>query len=203
MTTLEPFGPKTGWLAVPDCSPADLAAALGVGGGEPVDCLEAVEAAEDEENLAILPPLPGTSSSPGVGGLWTLAVGLGLAMTSAAAVARWSGSLARPVQRFGTYRVTESHCWTLADRGQVLRHVAVEGERGELVGWTGRPTPVELGLGLPDRPGIDVAEEAMRVVRAINETTVLAIAQGWSLNPDTLTGPAPGPVTLYEDVTLG
>lgn len=196
MTTLEPFGPKTGWLAVRDCRPDELAAALGLGQGETVDCDDAVMSAEDDEIVAVLPPLPG------VDGRWTLAIGMDLATVSTEAVAGWSATLDRPVQRFGTYRVSESHCWTLVDRGQVLRDVAVEGGRGELTAWVGRPTPAELGLGLPDLARIGSVDEANSVVRSITEETVLAIAEGWSLNPDALDGPAPGPAILYEDVTL-
>jgi hypothetical protein len=67
-----PFGPKNAWVAVPDISPAELAAALGYENLEPAEwepgvrfCYTTTKHSYDGLGVFVTPPL----------GRWTLCVG--------------------------------------------------------------------------------------------------------------------------------
>lgn len=194
MTHLEPFGPKTAWLAVLDRSQAEVAEALGLTGGRNVPGAEAAEAFGE---VGILPPVPG------VDGRWTLAVSFELADISATRLVSLSALLDTRVQAYSSHRVVEAHRWLAAERGRLLRHVEVLGDSGELVAWTGAPTPTETGLGLPALEEITDDEARFQVVLAVTEDTVLTVAHGWSVDPMTLDGEVPGHALLFDDADEG
>lgn len=190
MTHLASFGYKTAWLAVLDRSQADVAEALGLTDGRTVPAAEAVGAVTE---VGILPPVRG------VHGRWTLAVSFELAEISPTRLASISALLGTRVQCFATHRVVESHRWLEADHGRVLRHLQVLGESGALEAWSGRPTPVEVGLGLPDTERVDGEDAQFDVVLAVNEESVMAVAGAWSIDPTTLSGEVPGHALLFDD----
>lgn len=194
MSDLAPFGPKTAWVAVLDRSAADVAEALGVSGGRPVTVAEAVEADVD---TGVLPPLPG------VGGHWTLAVSGDLADISPTRLATLSAMLGTSVHAFATHRVVEAHRWLAAEDGVLRRHLQVLGESGELKAWSGEPTAQEVALGLPATATIDGDDVASEVVRAVDEEVVLAVAAAWSVDPMSLSGPAPGSAFLFAGDDAG
>ncbi|MEK4241331.1 hypothetical protein NYE39_04895 [Janibacter sp. FSL W8-0316] len=194
MTHLEPFGYKTAWLAVHDRSQAQVAEALGLTGGRNVSGAEAADAFGE---VGILPPVPGAD------GRWTLAVSFELSDISPTRLVSLSALLGTRVQAFATHRVAEAHRWLAADRGRLQRHVELVGESGELVAWTGEPTPTETGLGLPALEEITDEEARFQVVLDVNEETVMAVARGWSIDPTTLSGEVPGHALLFDDVDEG
>lgn len=194
MSDLEPFGPKTAWIAVLDRTQAEVAEACGLTDGRESAPHEAAGAVPD---TGMLPPLPGA------GGRWTLVVGTELADLSPRRLEALSALLATQVQAFASHRVVEAHRWLAADRGTLLRHVQVLGESGELEAWSGAPTPGETSLGLPPDAVVDGEDEAFAVVRAVTEETVMAVAGAWSIDPTTLSGPAPGPALVFDEVDAG
>lgn len=193
MSELEPFGPKSAWLAVRDRTQADVLEALGLTGGRQVEPQEAVGAFMD---TGVLPPLPG------VGGRWTLVISFELADISTRRLTSLSALLGTQVQAFSTHRVVEAHRWALADRGRLVRHVQVLRDHGELQAWEGEPTSVEVDHGLP-ATAVVAESDAADVVLAVTEDLVLAVAGAWSIHPMTLRGRSPGPALLVEDVDEG
>ena len=104
-----------------------------------------------------LPPLQGVDGSPAI----------------APFVARLSRELDTTVQVFFTHRVTETHAWVLANRGELVRAFAYSGEEGAALFDTGAPTEVERSLTPAERSSPD-------------EGVVLRIAGAWGLDPQTL-----------------
>jgi hypothetical protein len=121
---------------------------------------------------------------------WTLVCGRWLLVNEAwIDVGGLSATLAREVQFFATYRVSELHCWHRAVGGVTVRSFRYIGETGEVADWRGDPDAFELQIGLPNRldPETDVL---------VGEDDVMRLAGMWSVDPTALEGlPAPGPLT--------
>ncbi|AEV87260.1 hypothetical protein ACWT_6245 [Actinoplanes sp. SE50] len=179
------FGGKQAWLAVRDSEPEAVLAALGLRDLGPIRWRDGLDLAHlTGDRVAATPPLPGARDSR-----WTLVAGHHL-MTSAPDVVAISATLGTEVQYFATHRVTESHRWQRAGKGDLLRAFGYVGQTGEVTSWFGEPGPAEREAGLP---GEFVPEETTVLVA---ERDVFRVAGAWSIDPTTLTGPAPGPLRI-------
>ncbi len=89
------------------------------------------------------------------------------------------------VQAFETHRITESHSWVLAKRGELVRSFGYVGDGGEWFADFGEPTPVERAINWNVWNGRWVPDEA----------NVMEIAGQWSIDPTTL-----GPETPCQGV---
>lgn len=174
------FGYKTGWIAAEMDDPAKLADALGVVDQRPARWSSGVSEASGD-GVFVCPTVDG----------WTLAVGAGILTGDDIDVAAVSRSLGAQVQLFRTHRIVDHHSWACAVDGAVIRSFAYSGESGEIAANEGAATPIELTepaaahcaeLPVGPVPFDDDAEFP-------DETTVLAIAAGWSIDPTTLHGP--------------
>lgn len=93
-------------------------------------------------------------------------------------------------QLFRSHRIVEHHEWVRAVDGKVTRSFSYVGESGEITKNDGAVTPVEL----EDSAAAQCAELAVGTVpfddtEFPDESTVMTIAAGWSLDPTTLHGP--------------
>ncbi|MFC0527093.1 hypothetical protein [Phytohabitans kaempferiae] len=185
-TRMAGFGYKTGWLAIRDGGAREVVDALGgriVGNGA---WREGVERAYAEADIVIAtPPLTGAG-----GATWSLVAGRWVAMASDYIdVAALSGALDREVQLFYTDRVTESHEWTRAVGGRLVRSFGYLGESGTVTRWQGDPQEIEFAIGLPAT--FDAAHDSVTV----REDDVMRVAAAWSLDPAALEGkPATEPL---------
>ncbi|GAA4589223.1 hypothetical protein GCM10023107_12100 [Actinoplanes octamycinicus] len=98
-----------------------------------------------------------------------------------------STALDTEVQYFATHRVTELHRWQRAVKGDLVRAFGYVGQTGEVTSWFGEPGPAEREAGLPG-----TLDDESTVLVA--ERDVFRVAGAWSIDPTTLTGPAPGPL---------
>ncbi|GIF08112.1 hypothetical protein Asi03nite_56500 [Actinoplanes siamensis] len=184
------FGGKQAWLAIAvppggAVSPEAVLAALGLRDLGPVRWRDGLDLAYlTGDRVAVTPPLPGAR-----GESWVLAAGRGL-MTPAPDVAGLSAALGTEVQYFATHRVTELHRWQRAVKGDLVRAFGYVGQTGEVTSWFGEPGPAEREAGLP---GEFEPEETTVLV---SERDVFRVAGAWSIDPTTLTGPAPGPLRI-------
>lgn len=176
------FGGKQAWLAVAGGDPAALLTALGLRDLGTVPWRDGLDLAHlTDDRIAITPPLPGAR-----GEKWVLAAGRRL-MRHDPDIVAISAALATEVQYFATHRVTESHRWQRAVKGELVRAFGYVGQSGEVTSWFGEPDPAERDAGLPG-----VLDEETSVL--VGEQDVMRVAAAWSIDPTTLTGPVPGPL---------
>jgi hypothetical protein len=103
-----------------------------------------------------------------------------------------SDQLGCEVQVFASYRVSECHLWERAGHGGERRFFSIEDGEAELVG---PESAIESQLGIDQfvaawgQMDDDDGEEADMDFDLPNEDTVMAVAAGWSLDPNTLEGP--------------
>lgn len=180
------FGRKQAWLAVRDGSRDDVLAALGAQSVGTMPWRAGLDRAYTNDDLIVVTP-----PVAGVGGTrWTLACGRWLlANEEWIDVGRLSATLAREVQFFATYRVSELHRWERAVGGTIIRSFRYVGETGEVTDWRGDPDASELEIGLPR--ALDLGTDVL-----VSEDDVMRLAAMWSVDPTALDGlPAAGPLT--------
>ncbi|BCJ74814.1 hypothetical protein CS0771_43580 [Catellatospora sp. IY07-71] len=180
------IGYKTTWIAVRERSAADVAAALGLTGLQPLPWEDGTDRAYGQ-GVYVGGPVAG----------WTLAHGRHLPLISD--YAEFPGRLSSlstalgEVQFFGTHRGVGYAAWAHARHGRVLRAYSI-GD-GELHHFRGEPTDIERALGKatlpypqdPDSLDDDGWDAWWRTVPG--ETDVMRVAGAWSVDP-----------TLIEDV---
>lgn len=178
------FGGKQAWLAVRDGDPAAVIAALGLRELGTVRWRDGIDLAHlSDDRVAVTPPLPGARDHR-----WVLAAGRRLLLAPPDLPAL-SATLDTEVQYFATHRVTESHRWQRAVRGELIRAFGYVGQTGEITTWFGDPDPAERAAGLPGELDEDTSV-------LVAEQDVLLVAGAWSIDPTTLAGAAPGPLTM-------
>ncbi|WIM94608.1 hypothetical protein ACTOB_006647 [Actinoplanes oblitus] len=178
------FGGKQAWLAVAGRDQDAIRSALGLRDLGPVRWRDGLDLAHlTGDRVAITPPLPGARDTS-----WVLAAGHWL-ISSAPDVVALSATLDTEVQYFATHRVTELHRWQRAVRGDLVRAFGYVGQTGEVTSWFGEPGPAEREAGLPG-----TLDDESTVLVA--ERDVFRVAGAWSIDPTTLTGPAPGPLRI-------
>jgi hypothetical protein len=176
------FGGKQAWLAIAGRDQAAAVDALGLRDLGPIRWRDGLDLAHlTGDRVAVTPPLPGARDTS-----WVLVVGHRL-MSAAPDVIALSATLDTEVQYFATHRVTELHRWQRAVKGDLVRAFGYVGQTGEVTSWFGEPGPAEREAGLPG----ELDEEATVLV---SERDVFRVAGAWSIDPTTLTGPAPGPL---------
>lgn len=179
------FGGKQAWLAVAEAQPEAVRTALGLRDLGTVRWRDGLDLAHlNGDRVAVTPPLPGARGTS-----WVLAFGRWL-MTPAPDVIGLSAALDTEVQYFATHRVTELHRWQRAVKGDLVRAFGYVGQTGEVTSWSGEPGPAEREAGLPGE--FDPEESTILV----SERDVFRVAAAWSIDPTTLTGPAPGPLRI-------
>jgi hypothetical protein len=180
------FGGKQAWLAVRDGDPAAVLAALGLRDLGEVPWRDGIDLAHlTDDRVAVTPPLPGARDTT-----WVLAVGRYLLRPDVVIdVTALSEQLGTEVQFFATHRVTEMHRWQRAAQGVLSRTFGYVGQTGEVTSWHGDPDAAERDAGLP----ATFDDEATVLV---SEQDVLKVANAWSIDPTTLSGPAPGPLRI-------
>lgn len=180
------FGGKQAWLAVRDGDPAAVLTALGLRDLGEVPWRDGIDLAHlTDDRLAVTPSLPGAR-----GTTWVLAAGRYLLRPDVVIdVTALSGTLGTEVQFFATHRVTEMHRWQRASGGVLARTFGYVGQTGEVTSWQGDPDPAERDAGLPA-----TFDDESTVLVA--EADVLKVAGAWSIDPTTLSGPAPGPLRI-------
>lgn len=177
----EPFGYKTGWIAVRSTDPEAVAAALPFRSRTAANWHNGIDAAYKGGAVFV---------SPAVGG-WVCIIGEWAAGTgersSVQAVARTVAELS---SRFGeahgyaTQRVVEYHHWIMAKHGEVIRSFAYIGESGEVLSNLGKVTEAEKQLKFGGQPPGEWTPD---------EDDVMRVASAWSFDPRTLnsgSGPA-------------
>ncbi len=181
------FGGKQAWLAVRDGDPEQVLAALGLRDLGEVSWRAGIDLAHlSDDRVAVTPPVPGARDTS-----WVLAVGRYLLRPDTVVdVVELSARLHTEVQFFATHRVTESHRWQRAVDGELVRTFGYVGQTGDVTSWHGDPDPAERAAGLPAA----FADEESSVL--VSEQDVLRVADGWSINPAELAGPAPGPLRV-------
>ncbi|WP_067502552.1 hypothetical protein [Actinoplanes sp. TFC3] len=174
------FGGKQAWLAIRDGDPGAVLGALDLRDLGEVPWRSGLDVAHlSDDRVAITPPLPGG---------WVLAVGRHL-LLHPPALDDLSKVLDTEVQMFATHRVTETHRWQRAVRGSLVRSFGYVGQTGDVTSWSGDPDAVERAAGLPA-----AFDEDATVL--VSERDVFRVAAGWSIDPTTLDGPAPGPLRI-------
>ncbi|GGL14507.1 hypothetical protein [Mangrovihabitans endophyticus] len=181
------FGGKQAWLAVRDVAPAQIIEALGLRELGEAPWRDGIDLAHlTDDRVAVTPALPGARGTS-----WVLVVGRWLLRPGTTVdVTGLSGRLRTEVQFFATHRVTESHRWQRAVRGEPVRAFGYVGQTGAVTSWHGDPDPAERAAGLPAALDDDTTI-------LVSEKDVLAVADAWSVDPAALTGrPAPGPLRI-------
>ncbi|AGL19341.1 hypothetical protein [Actinoplanes sp. N902-109] len=174
------FGGKQAWLAVRDGEPAALLDALDLRDLGEAGWRTGIDLAHlTDDRVVITPPLPGG---------WVLAVGRHL-LVHQPPVDELSKVLQTEVQYFATHRVTETHKWQRAENGSLIRAFGYVGQTGDVTSWFGEPSAEERAAGLPGTVDDDTTV-------LVSEHDVFRVAGGWSIDPTTLTGPAPGPLRV-------
>ena len=115
------FGGKQAWLAVRSAAPADVISALGLRDLGTVPWRDGIDLAHlTDDRVAVTPPLSG----------WVLAVGRRLLLPGTTVdVVALSALLQTEVQFFATHRVTETHRWQRASKGELIRSFGYVGRR--------------------------------------------------------------------------
>jgi hypothetical protein len=171
----EPFGYKTGWMAIRSEDATRVIDVLGLRAPTRLGWTAGVGAAYGR-GMFVTPTING----------WTLVMGAELfdGSTSASKV---SAQLGCEVQVFATYRVSDSHLWERASGSGQHRFFSIE--QGEVT-VEGPPTDIERDLGIDefvaawtsdDFDGVDIDDP--------NEVTVMTVAGNWSLDPSQLSNP--------------
>jgi hypothetical protein len=167
------FGYKIAWLAVRDSTTDSIADALLLEKRASVTWQAGVRSAYGDTNPVFV--------SPRTGG-WVFAVHSGWS-DRRPDLASLSGELDTEVQYFATHRVVELQRWARAEHGVVSRELFYVGESGEGHA-SGQPTEIEESLGfgwvLP------IGEALPDNYETPDEQAVMAIAGGWSINPQAL-----------------
>ncbi len=171
----EPFGYKTGWIAIRTEDTARVIEALGLGTPTQLGWTAGVEAAYDQ----------GVFITPTING-WTLVMGSELLERQVSA-RKLSAHMGCEVQVFATHQVSDCHMWERASGADDYRLFSIED-------WDltveGPITEIERELGIDkflaarasedfDDGGIDIPDE----------DTVMNIAGNWSVNPSELSDP--------------
>lgn len=176
----QPFGYKTGWIAAQTDNLAALANALGILGQQPAPWASGISEAYGG-GVFVCPTVDG----------WTLAMGEGILTGDNIDLAAVSRTLGVEAQLFRTHRIVEHHEWARAIDGEITRSFSYLGETGEITKNDGAATPTELmesaaaycaEIAVGPFPFDDDTEYP-------DESTVIAMAAGWSIDPTTLRGP--------------
>ncbi|WP_305786574.1 hypothetical protein [Symbioplanes lichenis] len=181
------FGTKQAWLAIRGVDQRAVVDALGLRDLGEVPWRDGLDVAHlTDDRIAVTPPVEG----------WTLAAGRRL-LNHPADVVDLSERLGTEVQQFATHRVTETHRWQRAAKGELVRAFGFVGQTGDVTTWFGDPTPVELELGLPAvylvAEPVTLEEELAALVAEdttilVSEQDVLRVAGAWSIDPSRLPG---------------
>jgi hypothetical protein len=182
--TRAPFGYKTGWVATRGVEPSQVAEALGLLDRRPESWSAGVESAYGL-GVFVCPVVDG----------WVLAMGMDI-LVNAPDIGQLSATLGADVQLFKSDRVSESHHWSRAQNGVVVRAFEFSLDRGELIENTGPPTPIEedtpeIAPALPSQPGefpFNAYESAHGTADHPDEDSVMTVAAAWSLDPTQLAG---------------
>lgn len=175
------FGYKCQWLAMKATSADEVfAALLAIGAAKrPVPCnwesgLRRVYGAVGTREIFITPPVNG----------WCFVVDRPMGLhRSLEVIARLGRKWARPLYGFGSHRGVDHACWIALEPDKAKRAWCRSG--GRIVYDLGDVTPAERALDL------SFAEEREHVdderwERSCHESTVIALARAWSLDPTTL-----------------
>lgn len=165
----EPFGYKTGWLAIRCQDPRRVLETLGGTDVRPANWKTGLAAAEGPGGQVFV--------SPSLDG-WVLAVGL-LELGEDRALLERLAAEFEEVQFFATHRVTEHHAWLRYQKGALVRDYCYSGDQGAVERDAGALTPEEqaLGFGRFPRKG-DAGGESFPC-----EEDVLDIAAAWGADP--------------------
>jgi hypothetical protein len=126
---------------------------------------------------------------------WVLAMGIDI-LVNTPDIAQLSATLGAEVQLFKSHRVSESHHWSRAQNGVVVRAFEFSLDGGELIVNTGPPTPIEadtpeIAPALASQPGefpFSAYESAHGPADHPDEGSVMTVAAAWSLDPTQLAG---------------
>lgn len=182
--TRRSFGYKTAWIAARDVDPEVVADALGLLDRDAATWSTGVGAAY-EAGVFVCPPVEG----------WVMAMGLDI-LLDPPDLANLSLNLSTEVQLFYSHRVSESHHWSLARGGVVVRAFEFNFDGGQLTANAGPPTAVEaatpeIAPALPSEPGtfpFDAYEGLDHPTSFPDEGSVMTVAAAWSLDPTQLSG---------------
>jgi hypothetical protein len=177
------FGGKQAWLAVRALDAGAVIEALDLRDLGEVPWRQGLDLAHfTDDRVVVTPPLTGARDER-----WVLVAGRLLMQPPD--LVTLSARLGTEVQYFATDRVTEMHRWQRAAKGELVRAFGYVGRTGEVTSWFGDPDPAERDAGLPG-----VLDEETTVL--VSENDVLRVAGAWSVDPSTLSGPAPGPLHM-------
>lgn len=175
----QPFGYKTGWLAVRCDDTERVISALGCKSKRPAGWASGLDAVREGQGVFVSPPLDGFVLVIGLADRLDLSGGSG----EHGPDDRWLGTLAGQfpaVQFFVTHRVTEYHRWGKFEHGAPLRDYCYAGESGAVLRDMGDWTTEEIALGFgrfPRKGGEDHCEDFP------TEENVLDIAAAWGVDP--------------------
>lgn len=171
----EPFGYKTGWIAIRSEDTARVIEVLGLGTPPRLGWTAGVEAARQQ----------GVFVTPAING-WILVMGSEL-IEGTVSARKLSAQMGCEVQVFATYRVSDCHMWERASGDDEYRLFSIEDWDLKVEGPI---TEIERELGIDkfvaaqasddfDDEGIDIP----------GEDTVMNVAGNWSVNPSELSDP--------------
>ncbi|HYZ86838.1 MAG TPA: hypothetical protein VE621_20650 [Bryobacteraceae bacterium] len=187
-TPPEPFGFKTGWIAVRTSDLKAVTESLPIRSHTAANWPDGLAAAYKGGAIFITPPVNGWIC---VLGDWPMGIGRrrsissvsvpsGITRQSVEAVSKIVADLS---SRFGEahgyakHRVVEYHHWILAKQGRVVRCFAYLGETGEILCQSGSVTEVEKSLRYASLTSDEWVPD---------EQDVMVVASGWSFDPTTL-----------------
>lgn len=182
-TPPEPFGFKTGWIAVRSMDTKAVADSLPIRSPYPANWHDGIQAAYKGGFVFVTPPVNDWTC---IIGEWAAGTGDRRSVESIARIVSDLSSRFGEAQGYATHRVIEYHHWILAKKGRVLRCFAYIGESGEFLCQSGAITDAEKNLRFASSP----PEQ-----RLPDEQDVMRVASGWSFDPSTLSS-ASGPAAL-------
>jgi len=180
-TPPEPFGFKTGWIAVRSSDLKAVAAALPAVSATPVTWREGVEAAYQGRGVFVTPPVNGWIC---LVGRWAMPRGDQDPLRSLGPILIDLSARFGEAQSFATHRVIEYHHWIRAKQGKIERCFAYLGESGTVLCQSGTPTDSEKKLRFGSAP-----ENQWRP----SEDEVMKVAGSWSIDPSTLSAKSAPP----------
>jgi hypothetical protein len=180
-TPPEPFGFKTGWIAVRSADPQAIARALPIRSQTAANWHDGIEAAYKCGSVFITPPINGWIC---IVGDWVAGTGEQPSLGSISKLVADLSSRFGEAHGYATHRVIEYHHWIMAKDGHVLRCFAYIGESGELLCQNGAVTAAEKEL----RFGTEPPDQWIP-----DEHDVMTVAAGWSFDPSTLSSASAPP----------
>ena len=165
----QPFGYKTGWLAIRDAEPMMVIRALGLKDRAKANWESGLTFAGSRDQVFVTPKV----------GDFVLVVGI-LDLFSNERKMDGLARHFREMQYFVTHRVTEYHGWAKYRDGRLIRRYCYLGETGQVLHNYGGLTLDELRLGFDRFPTSDDCDWDNIIIP--NEEDVLSIAAKWGVD---------------------